>query len=151
MTPKGVSMPPIIYAIDASVAIKWFSGINEDNLEQALKLQELHLQRDCLLIAPDLLVYEVVNALRYNPYFEQRDTELAFQTLYKMELGLVEPGKEEIKEAIKLAYKKNITIYDASYLALAQKHQAFLVTADIKFYEKVKELPHVIILQDLPA
>ena len=143
--------PPIIYAIDASVAIKWFSEKDEDYLEQALKLQELHLQGDCLLIAPDLLVYEVVNALQHNPNFEQTDTVLAFQSLRKMELSLIEPGEKETERAIELAYEKNITIYDASYLALAQERRAFLITADMKFYQKVGDLPHIITLRDLLA
>lgn len=146
---KAIKTPPVIYVVDASVVIKWFSENNEDNLKQALKLQKLHLQRDCFLIAPDLLVYEVVNALRHNPHFKQNDTKTAIKSLYKMELGLMEPGEKEIERAADLAYEKNITIYDASYVALARQHKAFLITADMKFYKKAGDLPQIIALQDL--
>lgn len=149
LSPSTVTPPHVTFVIDASVAVKWFSGTEEDDLDLALKLQGLHLKRGCLLTAPDLLVYEVVNALRYNPHFKQRDTELAFQSLQKMHLGLIVPGVKEIERAIALAYRNKITFYDAAYLALAQERQLFFVTADLKFYQKVEDLPQVLLLRDL--
>lgn len=148
MTEKAAVIPPIVCVIDASVAIKWFSKVDEGGMEQAIRLQKLHFEKNCLLVAPSLLIYEVVNALRYNPYFKQSDTELAFQSLYKMELSLIDLKEKEIKRMIKLAYQRNITIYDASYLSLAQEHQAFLITADMKFYQKIKDFPQVIALHN---
>ncbi|MDI6689271.1 MAG: type II toxin-antitoxin system VapC family toxin [Actinomycetota bacterium] len=138
-----------LYVIDASVAIKWFSHVNEADIEQALKLQELHLWKECLLIAPDILVYEIINALRYNPNFEQDDTNLALLSLLKMELELIKPDEDLLKRAIKLAYNKDTTIYDASYIALAQKKGCLLITADGKFFTKIQDLPQAILLKDL--
>lgn len=149
MSAKVARVPPIVYVIDASVAIKWFSGIDEESREKAVELQRLHLKRDCMLVAPSLLVYEVLNALRHNPRFEKIDTNLAFQSLGKMELALVGPEVKEIETAIEISYDSGITVYDASYLALAQERQVFLITADMKFYRKVRHFPYVIALQDL--
>lgn len=149
MSAKVARVPPIVYVIDASVAIKWFSGIDEESREKAIELQRLHLERDCLLVAPSLLVYEVLNALRHNARFEKMDTNLAFQSLGKMELALVGPEVKEIETAIEISYDSGITVYDASYLALAQERQVFLITADMKFYRKVRHFPYVIALQDL--
>jgi len=137
------------YVIDASVAIKWLSHVNEKDIEQALKLQELHLREECLLIAPDLLAYEITNALRYNPNFEQDDTNLALLSLLKMELELIKPDEDLLKRTIKLAYNKDITIYGASYIALAQKKGCLLITADSKFFTKIRDLPQAILLKDL--
>lgn len=136
------------YVVDASVAVKWFSQGDEDDLEKALKLQEFHLQKACVLMAPDLLIYELINALRYNPSFNQQDLRQALQSLQKMELELVEPAGEFFERAIELAYQKDITIYDASYIALAWERKALLITADKKFYKKIQNLPQVILAQN---
>lgn len=135
--------------IDASVAIKWFSQVDEDNLEKALKLRELHLSREWELIAPDLLIYEVVNALRYNPSFNQEDTAFALSSLRKMEITLVEPTESVLKRAVEIAYENDVTIYDASYLSLAQERRILFLSADAKFCQKVSGLAQVMFLPHL--
>jgi predicted nucleic acid-binding protein len=139
---------PTLYVIDASVVIKWFSHINEENIENAVKLQELHLNRECLLLAPDLLIYEILNALRYNPYFERNDVQLALLSLLKMQLELVKPAADLIEEALRLAYAKDITIYDASYMALALKRGCLLITADDKLFGKIRDLAQAALLKN---
>lgn len=137
------------YVIDASVAMKWFSHVNEENIDDALKLQKLHLKRKCLLIAPDLLVYEIVNALRYNPNLKENDIQLALSSLLKMDIELVKPDQVLIKEAVKLACAKDITIYDSCYIALALNRGCLLITAARKLFGKVRDLPQVALLKNL--
>lgn len=147
----SISILPTPYVIDASVAVKWFSQIDEESLENASKLQELHLNKECLLTCPYLLIYEVINALRYNPNFKHSDTEQALESLQKMELNFLELEEKELKEALKLGYQNDLTIYDASYLALAKSRQTFLITADRKFYQKAKDFHRVRFLADLES
>ena len=54
------------YVIDASVVIKWFSESNEDDLIKAELLRNDYLDRKIYLIAPDILISEISNALSYN-------------------------------------------------------------------------------------
>jgi len=44
------------------------------------------------------------------------------------------------------AFKYGVTAYDAAYLSLAEIEDSRLVTADEKFYEKVKDNPRVALL-----
>jgi len=141
-------MTNALYVIDASVAVKWFSQADEDDFEKALRLQELYLKRECALTAPDLIVYELVNALRYNPNFDQKDTELALLSLQKMGIELAASSETLLKKAVEFAYQKNITIYDAAYAALALVQRCLLVTADSKFYKKIQGFSQVILLKD---
>ncbi|MDJ0272650.1 MAG: type II toxin-antitoxin system VapC family toxin [Candidatus Caldarchaeum sp.] len=50
--------------IDASVAVKWFN--KEEYSDDADRLKDAHVRGRIRLAAPELLLYEVLNALRYN-------------------------------------------------------------------------------------
>jgi predicted nucleic acid-binding protein len=45
-----------------------------------------------------------------------------------------------------LGKQKDITVYDASYLILAQKLNANFITADLKLFRKIKDLNFVKLL-----
>lgn len=51
--------------LDASVVVKWFS--EEDYTGKALDIRERITARGERAIVPDLLLYELSNALKYNP------------------------------------------------------------------------------------
>jgi predicted nucleic acid-binding protein len=107
----------IVFVLDASVVIKWFS--EEEYTDRALKLREDFSKGEIELVVPDLMLYEVSNALRYNSDFD------------------------ETNSALNLAYEYKITIYDAYYVALAKEIDFILVTADRKLYLKIKDLKFV--------
>lgn len=50
--------------VDASVALKWF--VDEPDSAPALALRNAHIAGQSPLVAPDLLIYEVANALLHN-------------------------------------------------------------------------------------
>ncbi len=122
--------------IDASVAVKWF--VNEEHRNLALKLRDMHVSGSVTLIAPDLLVYEVANALRYNPYLNVGDVERAVESIYKLHIELYSPTIDLMTDAARKAEKYNITFYDAAYLSLAERETCRMITADKKLYDKVK-------------
>ena len=126
MNPKTV--------VDASVAVKWFT--KERGHMQASDLRRAHLEEKTLLVAPDLLVYEVANALRYNKNLVKSDIKEAVRALKLLGVRLYPPSEELLGRAIDLAADYSITIYDASYLALAHELDAQLVTADKSLAEK---------------
>jgi len=54
--------------LDASVIVKWFS--EEEYTDKALEIRERIRMEEERVIVPDLLLYELANALKYNPSFE---------------------------------------------------------------------------------
>ena len=131
------------YVLDTSVAIKWFSEKDEDDLEKALKIREACLGKICRIIVPELLFYEIANALRYNPQFTEEDVGLAIESLLKLGLETKKFDEATMKKALALAYRMKITVYDAYFIALAENSACTLVTADYICYEKIKSLPGV--------
>lgn len=121
--------------LDASVAVKWFT--RETGHTQAVALREAHIQQKTTLIAPDLLTYEIANALRYNPNLNPSDTQQAVKAINMLGVALYPPTENLISKAIDIAYKHSITIYDASYIALAEELDTQLVTADNKLASKL--------------
>ncbi|MEM2507115.1 MAG: type II toxin-antitoxin system VapC family toxin [Nitrososphaeria archaeon] len=131
-------MAPKKVVLDASVIVKWY--LKEKYSEQALKLRDKYISGSIAITAPALLEYEVLNALKYSGvYSEQELTDVARSlNKYGFEYRKL---KDELKdETIKLAAKYNITIYDASYLALSTLMKTTFYTADEELLGKISEL-----------
>lgn len=130
-----------VYVLDASVIIKWFS--EEEYTDKALKLRDDFFKGEAELAVPDLLLYEVSNALRYNADFDENDVAEAVGSLFDLGMSVIVPNREVIDSAINLAYEHRITVYDAYYAALAKAIDFLLITADGKLYQKIKGLGFV--------
>jgi len=85
-------------------------------------------------------LYELSNALRYNPNFDEKDVIDALGSIINMDMEIVNLSSEVINLSITLAFERDITIYDSSYVALSQKLDANFVTADEKLYNKIQDL-----------
>jgi len=123
--------------IDASVAVKWYT--QEENRDEAIKILQAHMGGEIELTSPTLLAYEVINALRYNPFLTPEDQEKAVAALFLIGIDLKPPTQELMKKATRLANKYDITIYDAVYLSQAILQDTNLVTADKELTEKAQE------------
>lgn len=130
-----------MYVLDASVVIKWFS--EEEYTDKAVKLRDDFFKGENELVVPDLLLYEVSNALRYNPNFDETDVVEAVGSLFDMGISIIVPTLEVIKSSIDIAFSHNITIYDAFYVALAKEIDFALITADSKLYQKTKDISFI--------
>jgi predicted nucleic acid-binding protein len=119
--------------IDASVVIKWFA--EEEGTQSALKLREEHVGGVRTLMAPDLLLYEVTNALRYKPGFNKEKVGRAVVDLMDIQVDLIVPSRELVERSSDLAYTYDITVYDSSYLALSELMGVILYTSDKRFYD----------------
>jgi|SRR3989344_1360625 len=128
--------------IDASVMVKWF--LNEENSNEAISLKKSFLKGELTLIAPDLIISEVLNSLRYN---KQKEKELIFanKMLWRLSLKLVRANDEIMSKTIENSLKYGITIYDSLYVSLAQIYGTFLITADKELYK----IPNVIPLSKI--
>jgi predicted nucleic acid-binding protein len=120
--------------IDASVAVKWFS--EEKGSGRALALREEHIDGKRTLVAPDLLIYEIANALRFKPGFNSRIAARAVDDLFGLQIDIIALSKELVIRGSELAYQYGITVYDASYLSLGELLGSEVLTADDDLYKK---------------
>lgn len=124
--------------VDASVILKWFSS--EEDSDKALKIRDEHLSKESILIVPNFLVLEIMNALRYKEKDEKKVKE-ANKALQNIQLNIKPLTKELVDKAIENAYEHNITIYDALYVSLAQFNGCPLITADKELYKISNVIP----------
>ncbi len=119
--------------VDASVALQWF--LQEADSERAAAL----LDRDDLLIAPDLIVAEVCNAgwkaVRTGTALPTQ-LEIAAERLAVVLDELV-PLRGLAADAVTAALALDHPVYDGFYLALAVQRDARLVTADRRLLRKI--------------
>lgn len=130
--------------LDASVVLKWF--IDEEGSDKARKIQDDFIAGSSALTVPDLLLYEITNALRFNRTFKEQDIEEVLNALSQMGLETFPVNYQVIKSAVKLAYNFNITVYDAIYAGLAFELFVDFVTADKELYKKLNDFPRVKLL-----
>ena len=133
--------------LDASVIVKWFS--EEEHTDKALKIRERIRIGKEKVIVPDLLLYELANALKYNPNFDASDVSDALTSIFDMDINIVTPIPETINSAIKLGFQYNITVYDAFYIALARETELIYITADKRLCERVNNLNFVRYIENI--
>ena len=116
------------YVVDASIVAKWF--FPEEYSETCLQL----VSSKNRLFAPDLIWNEVGNVIwkrvRRGEISVEEATRL-IDDLLQMPLE-TQTSRDLMSIAIQISLSVGITVYDASYLALAMTHQFKMVTADEK-------------------
>ncbi|OGM91092.1 hypothetical protein A2755_00015 [Candidatus Wolfebacteria bacterium RIFCSPHIGHO2_01_FULL_48_22] len=130
--------------LDASVIIKWFKP-DEESAEANRLLAEHLAGRDTIFV-PILLLYEFTNALVFSRRLTSGEITRAVTILLEMRLTYVTPDKELLEEAIGISIRSGLSLYDASYLALAAKFGCRLVTADRKLYQREKATGRIVLL-----
>jgi predicted nucleic acid-binding protein len=119
--------------IDASVALRWY--VEAPGTPEALAL----LERDEPLVAPDLLVPEVISAAwkltRTNQITLEHGKRIAAAIATSFD-RLVESAQLS-SQAYALAAMLDCSVDGCFYLALAELEKCVLVTADERLLEKV--------------
>lgn len=130
-----------IVVVDTSIAIKWV--IDESDSETAEKILEEWNDREALILAPALLAYEITNAL----YQRIRRSEISLERCKEALRGFALVGIEFdfsqdfslSTRATELAILYNLpATYDAHYLALAEREQCELWTADRRLWNSIR-------------
>lgn len=139
------------FVLDTSVVLKWFSEFGENDLPQAFQLRQALLDGSVTFTVPELLFYELSNALRYNPSLSSKDVQEALDSV--MDMGFVVKGvdKRVMADAISIAFRYGVTVYDAYFLALARTERRPLIIADYKFVERVKASKEIMRLSGLTS
>lgn len=124
----------MILIVDASIAIKW--SVEEEGADAAHAL----LRRKPLM-APDLIVAEVANAL----WKKCRRGEIAANQLayaFETSLRLIDelvPTKDLAERALHTATELQHPVYDCFYLALAEVRGGTFITADTRLLTRLAQ------------
>jgi predicted nucleic acid-binding protein len=125
----------IACVVDASVVVKWY--LPEPNSEQATSL----ISADRLLWAPDLVFAEVGNVYWKRVRRGELDPKLG-QALTSALLASplrIEQSAFLLEVAWDIATRHGRTIYDSLYLALAERLDVPLITADLRFHNALRD------------
>ena len=131
---------------DASVIVKWFTY--EEYSEQAINLLNDYVNEEVIILVPSLYKYEVINALRYNRYFGEYDLIEVGKALRNYQFTEVSLTRDYLESAVRIALKYGLTIYDSSYIAIAENENGMFYTADEKLLNKVRVLNYVRHIKD---
>jgi len=131
--------------LDSSIALKWIFA-DEDSADHAERIRDDHVSSKNEIAVPALFFYEIANVLATKVKLSPKEALEAFELVSAFELEVHELDNSEFNEAMALAMKHKISVYDASYHVLASRLGCRFLTADRKFWEKMKGLDVVELL-----
>lgn len=120
--------------LDTSVIIKWFTKEIKSSVAKAY-LEDFRKGK-YQIILPELIKYELGNAILKGKKFSFYKAQKVFSTFYSFPLIFMKENESQSLLTYKIAQKLNITYYDASFLALAKLQKATLITANPKHQKK---------------
>ncbi len=125
--------------LDASVSLKWV--ISEDGSDKAIRLRNDYHNAATKLIAPDIFLVENLHALT-KAERQRRIAQGSAHPLWKSifaDCPLLHPHIPLLDRACEIASVTRIGIYDCLYVALAERENCELVTADDKLVNNVQK------------
>jgi predicted nucleic acid-binding protein len=114
--------------VDTSYVMSWL--LPDEKSPKSVKEQ---------MLAPELLVYEVINALKTSVRRKRITQVIAQQLLHEFENWNIHYFKIDNESVLNLAITEELSGYDSSYLYLAQKMKCELLTWDKKLAEMAKD------------
>ncbi len=132
------------YILDSSVVIKWYYSDNEEDLEQANYFFNNPKKNYDVIVAPDLLIYELLNFFKSKSEMSEDRIYTILNEIYNtiMVLGI---GNILFKKAFKIARDNGVTIYDGIYISLSEELNIPFITADRKLHALTEKLNYRII------
>jgi len=131
-----------LVVVDASVVLKWQFD-DEDCVSQATALRDDYYARGTVrVIAPQLLVYEVVNGIATATRRRRLAPDKAIEAMDNFLALGIELKEVEPLMVLEVALRYNLAAYDAAYLALAEELKCNLWTGDRSFYQAIKGESH---------
>lgn len=131
--------------VDASVILKWYL-LDEAHGAQALALLQQCTAGKLEILAPSLLMYELLNGLviaARRARLDQNTISLSFKGFMSLGVRFYEVSffAEKVLQYCRLYGR---SVYDSSYLSLAEQEGVDLITADERLFKSVqKDLPWV--------
>ena len=125
--------------------------ITDTNIFLAVVLNEPEKERiieqtsNCKLLSPEILPYEIGNALSAIVKRKQLTTEQALKAIELADAIPVRLVQPDIKSSLEIALRFNIYAYDAYFLQTALSLNCPLLTLDKKMKEVAKQLNLVVL------
>lgn len=123
--------------VDANLVVKWF--ISEKHSRLALKVRDHFVNGEIELYAPNLLHYEVLNALKYSNLFSGENLADAVTSLENYGIIQVPLNGEYAQKTMSLVVEQNISIYDAAYVGLTDVMGICAYSADKKLVDTIQK------------
>lgn len=136
-----------MWVVDTSVIYKWY--VEEEHSDKALSILNTFIDGTTRITIPDLVFYELSNAMRFNPENTEKDVRDVIKNLADLNLDIVVITEGLINNAIKMAYKYNLTVYDSVFVALAKDLEFEFVTADEKLFRRIRDMKFVNFLGEI--
>jgi predicted nucleic acid-binding protein len=137
--------------LDSSVAFKW--EVAEAHADKAIRLRDDARKRLHALIAPDIFPVEIAHALAR----AERQGRVSTLNGWRLWLGIMadapilSPYLPLMPRAYAIASTARHGVYDCIYIALAERENCELVTADATLIAKFqKQFPFIAPLTSLP-
>jgi predicted nucleic acid-binding protein len=132
---------PDTFVLDCSVAAKWV--LPEPDRTPALDLFQRYASGEVLLIAPDLLLAEFASLVAKRHRRKQISAEqarTAFSLMTKCAPRLFDTGPQ-LSRALDLSLRRQLSLWDCVYLALALEYDCPVITADLRLFRAAKNGP----------
>jgi predicted nucleic acid-binding protein len=126
-----------VIVLDSSVALKWIFA-DEIGAVHAVRIRDDHISAKNEIAVPSLFFYEIANVLATKVKLAPDEALEAFGLFNDFQFNVNELDNLEYLDAMALAMKLKISVYDAIYHVLASRLGCRFLTADRKFWEKVK-------------
>lgn len=126
--------------LDASVVAKLF--LKEEWSGKAIGLKDRHVKNEIEIVAPSLLKYELMSALRSKGY-SKNEIKDALEAIRDYGFSVIDLEDTVFDDAAELMTNYNVSSYDASYIALAKDLETHMCTADQNLLDKVPKLKFV--------
>ncbi len=122
---------------DASVLVKIF--LNEEYSDKAVALRDAYVSGHITISEPSLVIYEILNVIRYTKALQitLEQFKMVIQSLHQYRIGITEINDDLAIKIVEASLKHKISIYDATYIALAEMTKSTLYTADTKLIKAV--------------
>ena len=131
--------------VDASVILKWYL-LDKAHGAQAVALLQKCIAGELEILAPSLLTYELMNGLviaGLRARLDQNTIALSFSGFMSLGIRFYDLSffADKVLQYCRLYGR---SVYDSSYLALAEQEGVDLITADERLFNSVqKDLPWV--------
>ena len=132
--------------LDASIILKMI--FEEQDTPLALQLREKHITGEDKIAAPELLYYELANVLATKVPISVKNASSVLAEMFNLEFETFTLGEEEFLFSIGTSRKYKISVYDASYVILADRLNCNFITSDVKLFRKTKDLKFVKLLSN---
>lgn len=131
-------MPGDTWVVDASVLGSAFFEENETAAARSF------ITRETQLIAPALLALEIASIAAKKVWKGLTTAEVsdrAVSEVWKL-VSLADLTEAIVATAFRLARDHRYSVYDATYLALAMRDEAVVITLDAKFVARARDSDH---------